>query len=437
MASTLEYLERGLSGTERTIQKMHRLVALGKTDPTIQKIATWIRLRVPQDYRGATKRTADEVFRWVRRHAIFQRDPFQIEKIEHPIEAMRPVIEARRSGAYKGPGLFVGDCDTIAGVYLASLLGALGFHYAFETAKTDPSRPDEFSHVWVAVRIGDDWYPLDPSTPGVEPGWRPPVPPDRFKRWVEEPVENYVSLSGYLPEDFFYGIPQYRNGRAKINDPDPGSMKDLTPAEPAPSAADLEMSAKYDPPANDAINELPVDQPRPEYVAPTSERLLKMRLHPKGWVWSRYTRYVDPKTPRKAILRERFGPEMPKEVAVHTLEPFPVSAVRPEGVGQSVAPETAKKAAQSVWETIGNAVSGIIGVGGDIYKKRLEQKYEKKLVSATNRLAGGNVIGVADLRPPAPSGGVPTWALVGGGVALAGVVYVATRSSGGGRRGRR
>jgi hypothetical protein len=194
MSSTVEGLDRGVSGTSATLEKMHKLVALGKLDPTIQKIATWIRLSVPQDRRGKTTDTADAIFQWTKDHGIFQSDPFQIEKIEHPIEAMRAVIESRQNGSYSGPGLFVGDCDTFA-VFVASLGGVLGFQYAFETAKVDASRPDEFSHVWTSLLVNGDWYPLDSSTPGAYPGWRPPVAPELLARWPEHPIEDVVGRS--------------------------------------------------------------------------------------------------------------------------------------------------------------------------------------------------------------------------------------------------
>jgi hypothetical protein len=194
VSGTVEGLERGVVGTTATIEKMHKLVAIGKLDPTLQKIATWIRTSVPSDRRGSTKDTADAIFKWVQQHGIFVRDPFQIEKIELPIEAMRAIIEARKAGKYTGPGLFSGDCDTYA-IMTATLGGILGFQYAFETAKVDASRPDEFSHVWTALLIGNEWYPLDSSTGGAYPGWRPPVDATLFARWDEKPIESTVGSS--------------------------------------------------------------------------------------------------------------------------------------------------------------------------------------------------------------------------------------------------
>ena len=223
MSSTVENLDRGVSGTSATLEKMHKLVALGKLDPTIQKIATWIRMSVPQDRRGKTTETADAIFDWTRDHGIFQSDPFQIEKIEHPIEAMRAVIENRRNGSYSGPGLFVGDCDTFA-VFVATLGGVLGFQYAFETAKVDAGRPDEFSHVWTSLLIDGNWYPLDSSTPGAYPGWRPPVAPELLARWPEHPIEGVIRGSDM--NSFNRGLGDADNQASPLADVDASYPKD-------------------------------------------------------------------------------------------------------------------------------------------------------------------------------------------------------------------
>lgn len=224
-----ENLERGYRGTEKTVQRMHKLVAKGKLDPTMHKIASWIRLSVPHDLRGDGKATADAIFNFVRRHGLFQRDPFQIERIEHPFSSMRAIAEAREKGIYDGEKFFAGDCDLFS-IWVATLGGLLGFHYAFETAKVDPARPDEFSHIWTSLLLGNEWYPLDASTRIAYPGWRPPVPPDRLKRWEERPIEKTMSGLGM-------NVPQ--NGSARQNgrkvpyyDPDPGEWVGLAPDQP-------------------------------------------------------------------------------------------------------------------------------------------------------------------------------------------------------------
>lgn len=262
MSSTVESLDRGVSGTSATLEKMHKLVALGKLDPTIQKIATWIRMSVPQDKRGKTTETADAIFDWTRDHGIFQSDPFQIEKIEHPIEAMRAVIQNRQNGSYTGPGLFIGDCDTYA-VFVAALGGVLGFQYAFETAKVDVSRPDEYSHVWTSLLVDGNWYPLDSSTQGAYPGWRPPVAPDLLARWPEHPIEGVIrgsdmnsfnrglgdnqasplaDVDAAYPKDYIsYGIPKdFGSGPGLIPEGNFDDLQLLPPHETQIPDADLQ-----------------------------------------------------------------------------------------------------------------------------------------------------------------------------------------------------
>lgn len=354
MSSTVEGLDRGVAGTKKTLEKMHRLVQLGKLDPTMQKIATWIRLSVPQDKRGKTKATADAIFKFVKEHGKFQSDPFQIEKIEHPIESMRPVIEARAAGAYRGPVLFVGDCDTIAAVWPATLLGVLGFQYAFETAKVDSSRPDEFSHVWVSARMPDNsWYPLDPSTEGASPGWRPPVSVDRFARWPEGPIEDVVrgsdmnSLNGMgddegnpdnsspladvdaeFPADDFYGIPKdFGSGPGVIP---PGNFDDLQLLHPHDTqipAADLQPDMhllKAAPTLNpsERIEEIegqPNDHGNPYYRGSGRQPYLKVERqpYPPGSIWNDpigqdTVRYV--KTDQYFKMKSAESPERQVEV---------------------------------------------------------------------------------------------------------------------------
>lgn len=211
-----ERIKAGYHGTARTIERMHELAQKAKLDPTIHRIATWIRLRVPADKRGRSRQLADAIFRWVKKHGIYQRDPFQIERIEHPLASMQPVLEAKKSGAYQGNGLFIADCDTFS-IWVAALGGILGYQYAFETAKTDPNRPDDFSHVWPALHVGGKWIAYDASTPQATPGWRPPVSPDKLKRWPEKPIDGMRGIMSGLGHHNGNGA--HRNGNGVASRP--------------------------------------------------------------------------------------------------------------------------------------------------------------------------------------------------------------------------
>ncbi|MGI0149760.1 MAG: hypothetical protein ACREDF_09560 [Thermoplasmata archaeon] len=196
-----------------------------------------------------------------------------MERLEELPASMAPIIEARQSGAYRGPGLFTGDCDTYS-AWVAALGGILGFNYAFETVKVDLERPDEFSHVYTALRVGGNWYPLDPSTRSATPGWRPPVDESLLQRWPEKPIEDVVGGKGmsglngfhrrnglgngeegsgdenayYPAEEYGYGIPKSFGPAWKpgfIPTADAANMQLLPPHDTEIPEADLKPGLKY------------------------------------------------------------------------------------------------------------------------------------------------------------------------------------------------
>lgn len=489
--STIEGLERGVSGTRKTLDKMHELVAKGKLDPTMQRIATWIRLQVPKDKRASTKDVLNAVFWWVKKHGIFQRDPFQIEKIEHPIAAMRPIIEARRAGAYDGPGLFVGDCDTIAGVYTATLLGVLGFMYAWETAKVDTSRPDEFSHVWVAARVGGDWYPLDPSTSGATPGWRPPVPPDKFARWPEKPIEDVVggnAMSGlgddgndngtdqmFYPEvEYGYGIPKnFGPGPGVIQEADAADLQLLPPHDTEIPEADLQPGLKYirarkalNP--SDRLKSL-VGQPDshgPPYYRDgpvrggeaTRQRYIKIESspYPPGSLWNKTRgldarRYVatgptiqkqQPGTPERQV-HAMSGQPMRIRRQNRDVLMMPASRV-PAGMGDipgmvttlddpTPTQQAATQAGSSVLDSIAGVIKSLAAPAAGVASTALQTRAAQAVVNATNKVLGKPAVAVA----PVSSIWKSPWLWLGGAAVLGGVGYVVLSSRGGSSSRRR
>ena len=537
MSSTVESLDRGVSGTSATLEKMHKLVALGKLDPTIQKIATWIRMSVPQDKRGKTTETADAIFDWTRDHGIFQSDPFQIEKIEHPIEAMRAVIQNRQNGSYTGPGLFIGDCDTYA-VFVAALGGVLGFQYAFETAKVDVSRPDEYSHVWTSLLVDGNWYPLDSSTQGAYPGWRPPVAPDLLARWPEHPIEGVIrgsdmnsfnrglgdnqasplaDVDAAYPKDYIsYGIPKdFGSGPGLIPEGNFDDLQLLPPHETQIPDADLQSDMhllKAAPLVNpseriQSIDGQPDDHGNPYYntkggVPPYYK--VQSQFYPPGSRWNgqighdivRYVKtgpYVQVKSaesPERQVrtnmgqpmtIRRRSVMVTPRQIPYGAMEgmgaidpvtgimtlddtptdvpsvPTPSQGADPAGeAGPAAPPSTvgpmvtsysqimpkptqaasstpqaaaAASAGSSVWDSI----SAAFKAAGTIAPAAMQSSLMQSVISATNKLAGKNVL--------APGSAVP-WYLnpvTLGALALAagGGYYVFSKSRPGSRRSRR
>lgn len=218
--SQIERLEGGWNGTAQTIRRMHRLVAMGKLDPTMHQLATWLRRNYSHtDYDGHRR----ALWSFLRDCGLFQRDPYQVERIEHPLEAIKAVVAGRLRGLddWAKPGaLFVGDCDLFS--IMAGTVGGLwGFPYAFETVKGDSNRPDDFSHVFPLVHFPDKGYvAFDATVDESSIGWRPPIPEDRCQEWPEPPIEG-TGVSGlhgafqYMPVENRSVFPMGRPIRAR------------------------------------------------------------------------------------------------------------------------------------------------------------------------------------------------------------------------------
>jgi hypothetical protein len=453
-----ENLKRGYVGTAKTVERMHELAARSKLDPTLQRIATWIRLSVPEDYRGSSKATADAVFAWVRDHGVFQRDPFQIEKIEDTLASMQPVLEARKSGAYKGPALFTGDCDSYS-VWVAALGGVLGYQYAFETAKVDAQRPDEFSHIWAALLVDGNWYALDPSTPGVVPGWRPQVPANRFKRWPEKPIEeiNMSGMNGHglngvgdgdhnkvLPGNYYgYGIPRSFNN---LEDPfipwtGPGDIDELVPGETAVPRGDMEADLYY-------TKRVPVEGPshrigdyadivsrRPNYVEDRGTNISTEFPYPEDHPALNDKRLLLPEQEHDYYFMS--GQRIPVERRVEiTMGPF---SDAPEDVGfygmgdtpasltSMIQAEVQEGATKSVLDVVGDVFKELVGLLPGVAQEELDKLQDK--YTGTVEDASGRV--VESVAPP-PAAAHPWYenplVIAGGVVGIGGLAYLVMRN---------
>lgn len=422
---TTENLERGYSGTAKTIDHMHTLAAQGKLDPTIQKIAEWIRLGVRGDHFGHSRAVADAIFQWVKRHGVFRADPFQIEKLESPLTSARSIVELRRAGKYDGPGIFAGDCDSFA-IWTAALGGALGYQYSFETAKVDASRPDEFSHVWTALLVGNEWVPLDASTPGARPGWRPPVSPDKLKRWEEKHIEEALGMSG------LNGHGLGRNGMPKRDVPfsDPAILADLVPDAPARTPGDdLKVSEEiYRAPdrrayGRDALMLTQADVPQYQnFGSRRVPRSVELSTpYPYDWPWSRQVEVVYPGVVGIGGHRRRrggMGAGMGNGTAT---TPTPTTPTAPT---EETKKETEASLTSMIFGAIDSVASIFIGISAE--KVEAEKRRAAELVAAST----SNVAGRYQTPTPSPSSPYTLPLVIGGGALAVGtLIYFATRSS--------
>lgn len=149
--TTTTQIPAGNRGNKRTLRAMYELAQRASHDPVVIQAAHDIVRRVPERDDLATFRA---VLEDVRNRMRYTHDPLGAELVKDPayVIGMSDVWSNDREPM---------DCDD-ASTLTASLLGALGYETKFVTVAVDRSRPDEWSHVYVAARSGSQWVPIDP-----------------------------------------------------------------------------------------------------------------------------------------------------------------------------------------------------------------------------------------------------------------------------------
>jgi len=159
-----EIVAPGYLGTYQTIQRMQDMVTLGKRQFQIRKlIGELVQNCPPKDYYCYAKAAHD----FCRDKIRYVFDPSGVELIETPAR----ILESK-----------VADCDSIV-ILMAALCEGMGFPCRFVTIKADSARPNEFSHVFLEVKIPrKGWVGSDPTQPNRPFGWEPGPEYER-KNW--------------------------------------------------------------------------------------------------------------------------------------------------------------------------------------------------------------------------------------------------------------
>lgn len=155
----------GKAGTAYTIQKMKDMAFKGSIHPTVIETASLVVRNVGhKDYAGE----AEAIFNWVKSNIRYVRDPNGVEMIQAPWVTLK-----------KGAG----DCDDLS-TLINSLLASIGMQTGYETIRSDPANPDEFSHVYSIVKTPVGWRAADPTVAISTFGWRPTAGVFGRKIWV-------------------------------------------------------------------------------------------------------------------------------------------------------------------------------------------------------------------------------------------------------------
>lgn len=135
----LQFIPEGRAGIRKTLSIMGDLVEKYKVNPLIRELSLKIMQMVPG--KQWTKEAA-ALQNWVRRHIRYVKDVRGVETVQSPVKTLQ---------------LKAGDCDDQA-TLLATFLEAAGHATRFVAVAR---KRGVFSHVYVEVKIGHQWLPVE------------------------------------------------------------------------------------------------------------------------------------------------------------------------------------------------------------------------------------------------------------------------------------
>lgn len=181
---TLGFLPQGDEGVRITVERIIEQIKESTKDPVIINTAREI-------IRKANARTplqrAMAIHNFVKKNILYVKDPIGLELLRRK-DGGSPARKILFSG--------VGDCDEHV-VLVSSLYRAIGFPVALVTIST-PNNPAQFSHIYVAVKVDEEWFPSDTTQLNYEFGEQYPYfirqkvwkidgePPTKIEGWFEK-----------------------------------------------------------------------------------------------------------------------------------------------------------------------------------------------------------------------------------------------------------
>jgi transglutaminase-like putative cysteine protease len=173
-------IPHGEEGTRATLKIMKELVLSpwGHRNPEV----VWLARAIAEDVSpGPTKdyrAQADALLQFMKQNVDYRLDPSGLEYVPTPWYTL--LVSGKE------------DCDGHS-TAIAALAMALGMRAGFRTVRGDPSRPDQWSHVYAVIGIPvkggkTNWLTADSTQKESFLGWDPPEAAALgMKTWVIDP----------------------------------------------------------------------------------------------------------------------------------------------------------------------------------------------------------------------------------------------------------
>lgn len=175
---TAHYLGDGDAGAHQTIDDMRSLVDRGLKDPRIYVLARDIVQGVPAYDSGGELRA---VYDWVHRNIRFVQGVIGKQSLQSANATL---------------DLAAGQCTDFS-ILLTALLMSIGYPVRFIAIATDPTAPDQLSHIYPEVNLDGEWIPLDAARENAQFG----VQPRRLYRREEYSILDQVGNMPRLGQD--------------------------------------------------------------------------------------------------------------------------------------------------------------------------------------------------------------------------------------------
>lgn len=157
---TLEQIPGGEAGTDATVRKVAQLVDQAVTGQQIRVVALQILNQAGTENHNPAA-AAKAIFRWVKHHIRYIRDPIGLETVQAPEVTLR---------------LGAGDCDDHSAL-VAALATTLAIPARFVVV--GPSR-GRFVHIYPQLFVGDAWRNADTTMRGRFAGAMPKLPVEKI-----------------------------------------------------------------------------------------------------------------------------------------------------------------------------------------------------------------------------------------------------------------
>jgi hypothetical protein len=140
-------------GLDTVLDEMKRLVKEYKGNPDIRNKAVGITSGIKKDSRTGLPNRRDyhaiatAIYAWMKKNIEYVRDPDGIEWLQTPLKTLE---------------IGYGDCDDQS-ILAGALLSSIGVPTRFKVVKSNPQKPDAFTHVYLEYKANGSWKAFDPT----------------------------------------------------------------------------------------------------------------------------------------------------------------------------------------------------------------------------------------------------------------------------------